>query len=337
MVQLITVSDIQALIQNIGIKNFYLKLIDTLDSDFSRWDEFTKSPRHATYVKNGVIELMPISDQALYSFKYVNGHPTNPSKNKSTVVAFGVLADVETGYPLLISEMTLLTAFRTAATSALAAKYLARQDAKRFGIVGTGAQSEFQAMAFASVFDLDEVHYFDIDEQAMQKFEHNLSTESFKLIPARSVGSVIQNVDIITTATANQKHAALISKKNVAPGLHINGIGGDSPGKTEIEKALLPELKIVVEYLPQSEHEGEIQQCHGHVYAELWEIVSKQKPGRVSQAEITLFDSVGFALEDFSILRCVAELANQQGLGRSVDLLPSLTNPKNLFGAIARL
>ena len=95
----------------------------------------------------GVIELMPICDDEYYAFKYVNGHPYNPQSNKLTVVAVGMLSQVKDGYPLMISEMTLLTALRTAGTSALAARYLAKPNSKVMAMIGTGSQSEFQVIA----------------------------------------------------------------------------------------------------------------------------------------------------------------------------------------------
>ena len=102
-------------------------MLGTLEKDFGRWHEFLLSPRHATHYPHGVIELMPCADQQFYDFKYVNGHPGNPLIGRLSVVAIGLLSDVVSGYPLMISEMTLLVAFRTAATDVLAVKYLARE------------------------------------------------------------------------------------------------------------------------------------------------------------------------------------------------------------------
>ena len=130
MTQFIGVEDMRRLVRSTGTKGFLTQLAGYVRSDFSRWSEFEKSARVASHSRDGVIELMPTSDGQLYTFKYVNGHPSNPKTGKLTVTAFGVLADVATGYPLLISEMTLLTALRTAATSAFAATVLARRDSK---------------------------------------------------------------------------------------------------------------------------------------------------------------------------------------------------------------
>lgn len=130
-----------------GIDHLLCRTIAQLREDFGRWHAFHKSPRHATHYPHGVIELMPCADDTYYAFKYVNGHPGNPQQGKLSVFGLGMLTDVASGYPLLLSEMTLLTAIRTAATAALAADYLARAESNRLGIIGTGAQAEFLILA----------------------------------------------------------------------------------------------------------------------------------------------------------------------------------------------
>src|SRR6202011_1956626 len=110
----------------------------------------------------------------LYSFKYVNGHPTNTSKNLLTVTAFGVLADVGTGYPLLLSEMTFVTALRTAAISALVASRMARPASRVMALIGNGAQSEFQAIAIHHMLGLRTLRLHDTDPEATAKLTRNL-------------------------------------------------------------------------------------------------------------------------------------------------------------------
>ena len=122
MVDYIGTARLRELVSRIGSGRFIEELAGEIEADYRRWDDFEKSPRHASHSSVGVIELMPTSDGRLYSFKYVNGHPKNTVKSLLTVTAFGVLADVATGYPLLLSEMTFVTALRTAAISALASR-----------------------------------------------------------------------------------------------------------------------------------------------------------------------------------------------------------------------
>ena len=337
--KLIDIDTLCQMISRIGLNNFYLQLIQTLENDFSRWHTFYKSPRHATHYSHGVIELMPCSNDEFYSFKYVNGHPDNTRDNKLCVVAMGLLSEVASGYPLMISEMTLLTALRTAATAALAARYLARKDSQLLAIIGTGAQAEFQAHAFMAQFPIQQISYFDIDPLAMDKFEKNmrpaLAKHSDALLRCDTIAAAVRAADIIVTATAAKKRLELFTAEQIKPGTHIHAMGGDCPGKTEFSPAILKHCKVVVEYTPQSRAEGEIQQGEeALIDAELWEIITGKKPGRENNSEITFFDSVGFALEDFSILKLVYQLAQEMKLGKDINLIPNLDNAKNLFSLI---
>ncbi len=125
LVPFVSVDKMMKLVLHLGIERVLVDLAAEIEADFRRWPEFDKTPRVASHSDVGVIELMPTSDGQTYGFKYVNGHPSNMKKGLQTVTAFGLLADVATGYPVLLSEMTILTALRTAATSAMAARHLA--------------------------------------------------------------------------------------------------------------------------------------------------------------------------------------------------------------------
>lgn len=333
--RILDVSDILAVIRSTGLKPLYLQLIDQLETDFRRWPDFHKSPRHSTHYQHGVIELMPCSDDQLYSFKYVNGHPDNTSSGKLCVAAVGLLADVKSGYPVMISEMTLLTAIRTAAVAALGAKYLARNNSEILAIIGNGAQSEFQAMAMLSIFKLKEIRVFDSDPLAMQKFKHNLRDEAVTITQCNSIDECISTADIIITATAAKKSVRLFTEDQIKPGTHIHAMGGDCPGKTELGTELITRCKLVVEYSEQSLLEGEIQQLNNEsIHAELWEIITGTREGRTDDSELTMFDSVGFAVEDFSTLKLVYTLAEQLDAGNQIELVPELDNPKDLYGLL---
>lgn len=333
---ILTASDIRGMIRHFGLEHFIKKATKALKQDFSRWDSFHLSPRHATYYPQGVIELMPCADNEFYTFKYVNGHPSNIRNGKLSVAAIGQISDAGNGYPLMLCDMTLLTAIRTAATSVLAASYLARSNAKSLTVIGTGAQAEFQTIAFAEHYALETVRYYDIDSTAMSKFARNLANRTFELKPCGNIGEAVHGADIVTTATAAKHRQTLFTLQDIAPGTHINAIGGDCPGKTELPAELLKQVKLVVEYTPQSLIEGEIQQGDaGLIHAELVELVCRTKIGRDNNREITLFDSVGFALEDFSILRIVYKLATEFKFGTEIAMLPEVDDPKDLFGFLA--
>ncbi len=331
MTQFIGVAEMARLVRTIGIETFLTELAEHIREDFLRWPEFGKMARIATHSAEGVIELMPASDSALYGFKYVNGHPNNPAKTGlSTVMAFGVLADVTTGMPLLISEMTLLTALRTAATSAMAARALARPESTVLAMIGAGAQSEFQALAMRAIVGIDEVRVYDPDAEAVEKFVRNLRGSGLKIIVATSVREAVRGADIVTTATAVKGRAAVITPDMLEPGMHINAIGGDCPGKTELHPDVLRLGTVFVEYPPQTRIEGDLQQVEPDFpVTELWQVLTRSTVGRSSRDEITVFDSVGFAIEDFASLRYVAGLLEAEE--HRMDLIPKVADPKDLF------
>ncbi|NOX15199.1 MAG: ornithine cyclodeaminase [Epsilonproteobacteria bacterium] len=329
---ILDVYDIKKIVQKIGFKDFFLKLIDILESDYKNWDNFDKIPRVATHFPYGVIELMPTSDEEFYTFKYVNGHPRNPKFDKTTVMATGQLSLIKTGEPLLISEMTLLTALRTGATSAMAGKYLAKKNSSVLCLIGTGAQSEFQTLAFDTIFDIKEIRYFDIDSKTMNKFEKNIKKYGFKLTRCDSAKEAVLNSDIVTTITADKANQTILTKDMLEEGMFINGVGGDCPGKTELSKEVVETCKVFVEYLPQTKIEGEIQQVSDDFPTTgLHEVIKGEKIGRKNSKEITLFDSVGFAIEDFSVLKLIYELAKKYNIGKELDLIPVMDDPKDLF------
>ena len=335
MVQFVSVENMIALIQSEGIENIIVGVADEIENDFKRWDQFEKQPRIPSHSDRGVIELMPTSDGENYGFKYVNGHPHNYDLGKQTVTAFGVLADVKTGYPYFLTEMTLLTAIRTAATSAVVAKYLARPNSKVMAMIGTGCQAEFQAYAFRSMLGITELQIFDTDPAAMDKFESNMNGKGFTIKRAVNTQKALIGADIITTCTADKKYAKILTENMVGQGMHINAIGGDCPGKTELDKAILQKSTIFVEYPEQTRIEGEIQQLDkNHPITELWQVFTGEKDGRVNESQITIFDSVGFAIEDFSAMRYISEITANTKFSKEIDLLALPENPKNLFGLL---
>jgi ornithine cyclodeaminase len=342
MVDFIGMERIQQLVARRGIARFIEELASEIEADFLRWEAFDKSARHATHSPVGVIELMPASDGRLYAFKYVNGHPKNTAVGLLTVTAFGVLSDVETGYPLLLSELTLTTALRTAATSALAARRMARPGSRVMALIGNGAQSEFQSVAFHHMLGVREVRLFDTDARATQKLERNLARArlpGLAVVPCASIAQAVRGADIVTTVTADKRNATILTPELIAPGMHLNAVGGDCHGKTELHPDILrrTDVRVVVEFEPQSRIEGEIQQMDAaYPVSELAHVLRGSVPGRSRAREVTIFDSVGFALEDFSALRYLMRVHREErGEQRQIDLIPDLEDPKDLFALLA--
>jgi ornithine cyclodeaminase len=337
MVPFISVESMMQIVHRLGLGNVLSDLAIEIEADFLRWEHFDKTPRVASHSPVGVIELMPTSDGALYGFKYVNGHPKNMAEGLQTVTAFGLLAEVSTGYPVLLTEMTLLTALRTAAMSALAARHLAPRGARTMAMIGNGAQSEFQSLAFQQIVGIDTVRLYDIDPAATAKCQHNLEGSGLNVVPCRSVEEALEGARIVTTCTADKRASTILTDNMIGPGTHINAVGGDCPGKTELHRDILMRSDIFVEYPEQTRIEGEIQQLDpDHPVTELWQVFSGQTPGRRDDSQITLFDSVGFAIEDFSALRYIRRAALDTGLFQELDLLADPDDPRDLFGMLRR-
>ncbi|MEM9371081.1 MAG: ornithine cyclodeaminase [Pseudomonadota bacterium] len=336
-VPFVSVENMMKVVNAIGPAQMIAEMLDYIEDDFRRWESFDKTPRVASHSREGVIELMPTSDGAYYGFKYVNGHPANMARGFQTVTAFGVLARVDNGYPVLLSEMTVLTALRTAATSAMAAKYLAPKGSRTMAMIGNGAQCEFQALAFREVVGVETIRLFDIDPDATAKAARNLSESGLTVICCALPEDAVAGADIITTCTADKQYATILTDNMVGPGIHINAIGGDCPGKTELHRDVLLRSDIFVEYPPQTRIEGEIQQLDGgHEVVELWQVMTGLSEGRRRDEQITLFDSVGFAIEDFSALRYVRDQLGRTEHYVELDMLADPDDPRDLFGMLQR-
>ncbi|MDH0202219.1 ornithine cyclodeaminase [Comamonas aquatica] len=337
--EFLSASDAARLVARVGVVACLRQMLQALEADFARWSDFDKTARTAAHSAHGVIELMPVADAHDYAFKYVNGHPVNTQHGLPTVMAFGALADVATGAPRFVSELTLTTALRTAATSAMVARRLARPDSRCMALIGNGAQSEFQALAFLDLLGVRTLRLFDVDPAASAKLQRNLAPwldqYGAEAVTVDSVQAAVQGADIVTTVTADKRNAVVLDARALAPGMHLNAVGGDCPGKTELAAEVLRRSSVFVEYEPQTRREGELQQMPADfAVTEFWRVLTGQAPGRVSPAQITLFDSVGFALEDYSALRTMQALGRQAGLLSTIELVPTLADPKDLFALL---
>ena len=298
MTHYIDVAAMQQLVSHHGLANLMKEMAECICEDFMRWGGSNQPLRAAT--------------------------------------AFGVVADVATGYPMLVSELSITTALRTAATSALAAKVLARKNSRSMALVGNGAQSEFQAIAFMTQLGITQLRVFDVDRKATDKLVANLAPYTGRgaltIVRAASIREAVRGADIVTTVTDDKRNATILTDDLVEPGMHLNAVGGDCPGKTELQPSILLRSKVFVEYEPQARAEGELQQMPDDFQTHaLWRVLAGQQRGRDNAEQVTLFDSVGFALEDLSALRYIHALSHKLGIGSTVDLVPVLPDPKNLF------
>ncbi|MCB2129300.1 MAG: ornithine cyclodeaminase [Rhodobacteraceae bacterium] len=337
IVPFVSVDNMMKLVLHLGAERVMTDIAAYIEADFHRWELFDKTPRVASHSDVGVIELMPTSDGEMYGFKYVNGHPKNTKEGLQTVTAFGLLAEVDTGYPILLTEMTILTALRTAAMSALAAKHLAPKGATTMAMIGNGAQSEFQALAFRAICGVNAVRLYDIDPAASKKCARNLAGTGIDVTICKTREEAMEGAAIVTTCTADKQNATILTDNMVGAGIHINAVGGDCPGKTELHRDILLRSDIFVEYPPQTRIEGEIQQLAAdHPVKELWQVMTGRTTGRESANAITLFDSVGFAIEDFSALRYIHDQLKTLPFSEPLDMIADPDDPRDLFGMLLR-
>jgi len=219
---------------------------------------------------------------------------------------------------------------------------MARPGSRVMAIIGNGAQSEFQAIAFHHMLGIREMRLFDIDAAASDKLARNLHAmglSGLRVVICQSAAEAVQSADIVTTITADKRNAVILTPEMIRPGMHLNAVGGDCPGKTELHADILlrKDARVVVEFEPQSRIEGEIQQMpEDFKVAEFADVLKGTAAGRASPEEVTIFDSVGFALEDYSALRYLHKLQLADAANRrQIDLVPRLDNPKDLFGLLA--
>ena len=204
-------------------------------------------------------------------------------------------------------------------------------------IIGAGAQCEFQALAFKALCGVETVRIYDIDPAATRKAVANLAGQGIEAIGCGSKEEAILGAEIVTTCTADKRFATILTDNMIGAGVHINAIGGDCPGKTELARDILLRSDIFVEYAPQTRIEGEIQQLDkDYPVTELWQVIAGLAPGRRDARQITLFDGVGFAIEDFSALRYIRDQLPTTGHYDNLDLLADPDDPRDLFGMVLR-
>jgi ornithine cyclodeaminase len=208
---------------------------------------------------------------------------------------------------------------------------------KTMAMIGNGAQSEFQALAFKAICGIENVRLYDIDASASDRCMANLEGRGLNVIKCNSEQMAVEGAEIITTVTADKQYATILTDNMVGSGVHINAIGGDCPGKTELHKDILLRSEIFVEYPPQTRIEGEIQQLdEDYPVKELWQVMTGEIEGRTDEKQITLFDSVGFAIEDFSALRYIRDKLEETGHYQNLDMLADPDDPRDLFGMVLR-
>jgi ornithine cyclodeaminase/alanine dehydrogenase len=274
---------------------------------------------------HGIMFSMPslVADSAL-AVKIVTVFPENPNKHQlPTVIANVTVLDPETGKCLAFMSGTTLTALRTGATTGLATKLLSRQNAARLAIFGSGVQAEYQLEAIASVRELERVIVYSPHQEHARRFASRMSSKlNAKVDCAGSSEDALRGADIIVAATTSR--SPVFDGRSVAPGTHINGVGSHTPDVRELDSVTIQRSKVVVDsrnaalveagdlIIPM--REGIV--TSNNIWAELGEVLIGKRPGRMHDQEITVFKSVGIAIQDAA----VGFLAYKRAEGRALGI-----------------
>ena len=278
----------------------------------------------------GVFLFMPayLEKEGFFGTKIVSVFPRNIDKKLSTIQAAYLLNDPTTGELLALMDGILLTAMRTGATSALATKYLSRENSETFGIIGAGAQAPFQAEAISKVRPIHRMLVYDKDRKIAENFSETVSNSL--RIPVHVKASprdVVVDSDILVTVTTST--TPVFDGHDLKEGTHINAVGAYTPEMRELDDVTIGKSKIVVDtYEGCMAEAGDLlipirngKLSKENIYADLGEIVLAQKPARTREDEITLFESVGFALEDLVVATLAYERASEKGVGLKFTLV----------------
>ena len=276
---------------------------------------------------DGDLRSMPayLEGQDLAGVKIVNVHAANPKIGLPTVMALLTLISPKNGVPLAIMGATFLTAMRTGAAGALAAKHLARQDSRVVGMIGAGVQAKTQLLGLSRHFKIEQVKVFDTSQERSQSLEKNgrefLDCEY--LISAKPQEAC--QCDILVTTTPSR--SPVVKDDWILPGTHINAIGADAKGKQELQSTLTKRSKVFVDDRAQATHSGEVNVpisegilLPEEIYAQIGEVLTGKKPGRKSDTEITIFDSTGLGIQDVATGSAVYEKALQTRRGKKLLL-----------------
>ena len=268
-----------------------------------------------------------VGERSYFAAKTNANFPDNPRRfGLPTIQGTVVLADASTGEPLAVMDSASVTALRTGAATAVAAKFLARRDARTATIVGCGVQGEIQLAAIAAVLPLQRAWVLDTDHARAESLAlRAASSLGFRVEVGKDLRAALRGSDVCVTCTPARR--AFLGAADVAPGTFIAAVGADNQGKQELEPALVASATLVVDLLEQCAEIGELQHAlaaglltREQVHAELADVVTGRRPGRTSRDEITIFDSSGTALQDVAAAVAVYENARARGRGIEVKL-----------------
>jgi ornithine cyclodeaminase/alanine dehydrogenase-like protein (mu-crystallin family) len=335
--------DIVKIVKHLGLDVFMDKAIASLTKAFAEFDQHAyEIPirdgfeyHHPTL---GLVEWMPtMKVDGHIVLKIVGYHPSNPTtKNLPSVLSTSFSIDTQTGHVTGIMDSTFTTAIRTAAASAIASRALAKSDASTLGLIGCGAQAVSQLHALSRVMPLTEVLLFDTDLSVSQSFTNRvaalgLSNMDIKIVPLEELVSC---ADVIcTTTSVDIGLGPVFNDHMLKPHAHINAVGSDFPGKVEVPVSVLKRSLVCPDFLQQAMLEGECQQLSADMIGpDIAKLVQNGNEYEKYQNQTTVFDSTGWALEDFVMNNLVAKYASELNCGTEVDMTTAAQDCKDPYG-----
>lgn len=324
----ISETEVAQTVNKISADKFMDSLINNIDNAFRIYDTTGAQLTARAGFTSGrnLIEWMPVYDgEKNVTVKLVSYFPDNPINQQSpTIDAVIVTFDFETGKPKAVAGGALLTAMRTGAASAVASRILAKPESKVLGLVGCGAQAVTQAHALSRVFKFEEILIHDTDRYAEETINNRLEFLGIK-ISATTLSEIEERSDIICTATTNPVGAGpVLSGENLKRDVHINAVGADFPGKTELPATFVKSAFVVTDFYDQAKVEGECQVFFGEkpdseTCIELKDLASAREKYYAHQNIQTVFDSTGVALEDAIAVDLLCDLAREYGIGKVIS------------------
>lgn len=341
MTLVLTGKDVSTIVEKFGLNELMDLLIEKLFLAIANYDpEKIEIPIRSGFNYNtknpGLIEWMPVYHKGdEVTIKVVGYHPQNPRNfNLPTILSSISSFDTATGHLKGLADGVLLTALRTGAASAVASKFLAKSNSGTLGLIGCGAQAITQLHALSRVFDIEKVLIYDNDASVVNSFAERISILDLNVeLIQYPIEEIMEYSDIVCTATSIEVgEGPLFHNASYNNHLHINAVGSDFPGKTELPLELLEKSFLCPDFLEQAKIEGECQQIsEDRIVDDIIKVVQNSKSYEYAKNQLSVFDSTGWALEDKVVMDLFLDLADRFDIGLHVALENISEEAKNPY------
>lgn len=344
----LSAEDIVKIVEHVGLDNLMDEVIQGLtnvcrDSESERYRVPIRDGFEYQSPTEGLLEWMPVmKNGGSATFKLVGYHPNNPrSLGLPTILSSAMVFDTETGHLMGLADATFPTAVRTGAASAVASQVLAVENAAILGLVGAGTQAVTQLHALSRVFAFDRVLVYDVDPEVSRSFQDRAASLNLGniAINTASLKDVVSSADILCTATSVAIGGGpVFNDSGLKPWIHINAVGSDFPGKTELPRSVLERSMVCPDFMEQARKEGECQQITPELIGpSLVDLIKHSRDYADRRSKPTVFDSTGWALEDHVAMEILFRYAKELGQGSRITIESVSDDPRNPYGFISEV